>query len=222
MSRIDLASDKRLVDVCSLRYTNQLGGVISLPLGKALLCCERYTKKIPISEAPHVLVPLAPKWFTHLSRGEALAPAVNDYRDIMRLSAPLRKLVNKELLQNHSDTELNWVNNLSANTRTLVDKYLQPHFADNCRAGWIYIYIDDELWREVKSDGEGGYKDVDLKAVREQEQRAASGESIKQLCVPYKTNNKRCKIEMAFSEVQWSWPRVLQLRASKTLSLIHI
>jgi hypothetical protein len=75
-------------------------------------------------------------------------------------------------------------------------------------SGWLYIYKDGFLWREVQIIN-GQYCDVDLQA------SAGTNERTSENCVthdylelPYKIHNVTPKIEIAYSAVQWSWSRV--------------
>ena len=101
-----------------------------------------------------------------------------------------------------------------------------PAMADHPRQGWIYIIrkcqTPDgqtvvELWRELRSDGQGNYSDVHLKYRRNQDQRPATGQWGFRIIVPYRINNTEQELWIAFSEVQWSWARIQQLKKNKEL-----
>lgn len=76
------------------------------------------------------------------------------------------------------------------------------------RAGWLYIYRNGYLWRELQILPSGFLKDVNLRRHQGQHFRPATGEADSRVIVPWKIDNKRQTIEIAYSEVQWSWPRI--------------
>ncbi len=88
------------------------------------------------------------------------------------------------------------------------------------RDGYFYIYVDGYLWRELKASYNAKeffttFSDVNLR-VQKGEQlwkknkgyREATGKSLKSILVPYKLQGTSCKVEVAYSEVQWSWRQV--------------
>lgn len=79
---------------------------------------------------------------------------------------------------------------------------------DELRAGWLYIYRNGYLWRELQALPSGFLKDVNLRRYQGQNLRPATGEADSRVIVPWKIDNKRQTIEIAYSEVQWSWPRI--------------
>ena len=94
--------------------------------------------------------------------------------------------------------------------------------ADVPRKGWIYIIrrcetpegkMVTELWRELKSDGDGHFTDVQLKYQRGNDQRPATGQAGFRIIVPYCINKQVHELWIAFSEVQWSWARIEQMKA---------
>ncbi len=110
-----------------------------------------------------------------------------------------------------------------------------PAMASYPRKGWIYIIrkraaVDSgeicELWRELNSDGIGNFRDVNLTALKKNkiednafniDQRQATGQSAFRIVVPYQIDTKPQELWIAFSEVQWSWERIEQLRTDHTL-----
>ena len=88
----------------------------------------------------------------------------------------------------------------------------------NLRNGFLYIFVDGHLWRELKvttKEGVTRFNDVNLawqkgaltwktnKGFRE-----ATGETLKTIIVPNKLNGSNCQVQIAFSEVQWSWKQI--------------
>ncbi|MBU2894392.1 hypothetical protein KO495_13840 [Colwellia sp. D2M02] len=100
------------------------------------------------------------------------------------------------------------------------------------RDGYLYIYVDGYIWRELKVSydpkaGTSTFSDVNLKIQKgeqlwkktlkveddpdrkhRQGEREATGESLKTILVPYKLQGSVCKVEVAYSEVQWAWRQV--------------
>ncbi|MCX4030318.1 hypothetical protein H0A36_24945 [Endozoicomonas sp. SM1973] len=97
------------------------------------------------------------------------------------------------------------------------------------RSGYIYIFKQGKLWREVlideKKDKAPEFKDVNVKEYRQKatggqpaDLRQATGISLKNLHVPFKLQNgvslRTAGYAIAFSENQWSWPYIQWLEAS--------
>ena len=73
------------------------------------------------------------------------------------------------------------------------------------RPGYIYVFLNDYLWRELKVVERSYMRDVNLTEYQNMSYREAFGERDSRLAVPYKIDGKEQKIEICFSEVQWSW-----------------
>lgn len=76
------------------------------------------------------------------------------------------------------------------------------------RTGWLYIYLDGRLWRELLVLPEGGVKDVNLAYEKGRNQRTATASGDYVIVLPYQINGKKPLIEMCYSEVQWDWARI--------------
>ncbi len=76
------------------------------------------------------------------------------------------------------------------------------------RQGWLYIYCNGYLWREMMIDSHAFTFDVNLRRYQGQEFRPATGEADCRVMVPWKIGGVRQTIEIAYSEVQWSWARI--------------
>jgi|GEM_PF-2746738 len=74
--------------------------------------------------------------------------------------------------------------------------------------GWIYVYRNGHLWRELKVVGRGYLRDVSLRWYQGRDCRAAHGEADRRIVVPHKVGGVGQLIEMAYSEVQWSWAQI--------------
>jgi hypothetical protein len=73
------------------------------------------------------------------------------------------------------------------------------------RQGWLYIYRNGYLWRELQVRENSFMTDVNLRRHQGKHTRCASGESDSRVIVPWKIDNQVQTIEIAFSELQWSW-----------------
>lgn len=100
---------------------------------------------------------------------------------------------------------------------------VQPHhprdakpkkFARLNNDNWLYIYVNGCLWRELQIErykGSAYYKDVNLLHYEEhknQDKRIASGQRVNRVVLPIKLENKEVTVEVAYSDIQWSWARV--------------
>lgn len=95
------------------------------------------------------------------------------------------------------------------------------------RPGYLYVFRDNELWRELEVDAAGLMSDVDLPAVRQSlngaEQngtlnRVGEGEWLSNILVPVLLQGRAVlsEIRVAFSEVQWDWAYIRRLEEDAT------
>lgn len=89
------------------------------------------------------------------------------------------------------------------------------------RSGWLYVFWQGQLWRELEVKDNSALRDVRVEWYRRQygvglhktdEAREAEGHWLTNIWVPYKLSNeyqlKRKGIRIAFSETQWSWEQI--------------
>ena len=76
------------------------------------------------------------------------------------------------------------------------------------KTGWLYVYLDGRLWREMQVLPEGGVQDVNLTYEKGRTRRRATSASDYVLVLPYKVQGRQPLIEMCYSEVQWDWARI--------------
>lgn len=89
--------------------------------------------------------------------------------------------------------------------KILNDRIYQMH-EDYLRAGgFVYVFVNGHLWRELNVLPQGAFRDVNLREFKGEDERPATAQVLRWLSVPYKINEKVQKIEIAYSEVQWSW-----------------
>jgi hypothetical protein len=88
-----------------------------------------------------------------------------------------------------------------------------------CRPGYIYVFIDGRLWREleIRLTGEcTTYHDIDLEKFRigknyANGSRIATGKALDDIWVPSSWNGARVQAQLCFSEVQLNAPRIHRL-----------
>ncbi|VAW94433.1 hypothetical protein MNBD_GAMMA21-2118, partial [hydrothermal vent metagenome] len=73
------------------------------------------------------------------------------------------------------------------------------------RKGWIYIFKNDYLWREMEVVERSRLRDVNLTNYQNMSRRLATIECDSRVVVPHKINGREQKIEVCFSEEQWGW-----------------
>ena len=78
------------------------------------------------------------------------------------------------------------------------------------REGWLYIFLNGHLWRELAVCADGSFRDVnfELPHVPGEDRRKPSGHAVSEVLVPHRIDGRLQQVEMAFSEVQWSWDRI--------------
>ncbi|KIH76538.1 hypothetical protein SAMN05660860_01657 [Geoalkalibacter ferrihydriticus] len=88
--------------------------------------------------------------------------------------------------------------------------------AQELRKGWLYVYRNGYLWRELEVLAHGHTRDVNLRRHQGKDERPASGETDSRVIIPYKMAGRHQQIEIAYSEVQWSWARINALGGMDT------
>ena len=79
--------------------------------------------------------------------------------------------------------------------------------------GWVYVFKDGKLWRELEIINETGYmpgllREVDLAFEAGKDVRLADSQIQNTLLLPYKINGETPAIEICYAPVQWSWSYV--------------
>ena len=83
-----------------------------------------------------------------------------------------------------------------------------PKLARSPRQGYIYIYREDYLWRELEVLERGFFRDVNLRMYQGKDRRPATTERDSRILLPFRIGGKTEKLSMCFSEIQWSWARI--------------
>ena len=85
--------------------------------------------------------------------------------------------------------------------------------------GYLYIFVDGYLWRELACLGDNKYSDVDLQLEHSQDVRKFRSRPTEKILIPTRTRGlyhsqaglQNCRVEIAFSRVQWSWQYICDL-----------
>lgn len=91
------------------------------------------------------------------------------------------------------------------------------------RPGYLYVFFDNRLWRELEVGPDGKLSDVDLMRYREQaeggdtpNERASEGEWLDDILLPAMLQGQATlhRVRLAYSEIAWSWPYITWLEAN--------
>ena len=94
-------------------------------------------------------------------------------------------------------------------TTTDADRTKAQYPRSSQDLGWLYVFVNGRLWRELKVEREGFFRDVNLTYEKGQDVRPATVQtSDSRVVVPCTIQGKAVALEMAYSEVQWSWARI--------------
>jgi len=80
--------------------------------------------------------------------------------------------------------------------------------AQQLEKGWVYVFKDDFLWRELEVTERGHMKDVNLTEYQGEDSRTSTCERDNRVILPYKVNGDVPKIQVCYSQTQWSWARI--------------
>ena len=105
------------------------------------------------------------------------------------------------------DFDKTWYEILPENLQTAVDNELSKAQISSLNDGWLYVYLNGHLWREIEVR-KGLLHDVNLVIVSALEERPALGLGEESLLLPYKILGQQPKVEIAFSDKQWTWQRI--------------
>lgn len=92
----------------------------------------------------------------------------------------------------------------------------QKDQADILRQGWLYVFWQGKLWRELAINKHSALSDVDLNFYRSsrENERLAEGHWLDAVWVPYLIKGEvQNDLLLAASPVQWSWSTIEQLEA---------
>ncbi|MGM0856337.1 MAG: hypothetical protein ACQEW0_04565 [Pseudomonadota bacterium] len=97
--------------------------------------------------------------------------------------------------------------------------------AGPCRGGFIYVFLNGRLIRELVVSGEPNqaprFIDSDIAAYRQQEEvpavREFTGPALTHLHLPLKLDGEVADVRLAFSDHPWPWAHIQQLEANPSL-----
>src|SRR5690554_954077 len=88
------------------------------------------------------------------------------------------------------------------------------------RPGYLYVFFDNRLWRELEIGPDGKLSDVDLMHFREQaeggdlpNERPSAGDWLDDILLPAMLQGQATlhRVRLAYSEIAWSWPYITWL-----------
>ncbi|MCE9661946.1 hypothetical protein LY622_00690 [Halomonas sp. M5N1S17] len=91
------------------------------------------------------------------------------------------------------------------------------------RPGYLYVFFDNRLWRELEIGPDGKLSDVDLERYRElaeqgetPDERDSEGEWLDDILLPAMLQGQATlhRVRLAYSEIAWSWPYINWLEAN--------
>ncbi|WP_111412211.1 toxin VasX [Billgrantia lactosivorans] len=91
------------------------------------------------------------------------------------------------------------------------------------RPGYLYVFFDNRLWRELEVGPDGKLSDVDVEHYREQaeggdtpNERDSAGEWLDNILLPAMLQGQATlhRVRLAYSEIAWSWPYITWLEAN--------
>ena len=90
---------------------------------------------------------------------------------------------------------------------------LDPLRLSDLRNGWLYIFVNGHLWRELHVTDGDLFHDINLTRWQGQHYRPHRGivPEVRSLTLPTRLNGEALVLEIAFSEVQWSWHTVCRM-----------
>ncbi len=99
-----------------------------------------------------------------------------------------------------------------ADLRFWCSEGVMPTQRQPLRDGWLYLFVDGFLWREVKVMNEH-YYDINLQRCFGQPEtlRPHSGTRLSSLIVPYRYEGDFIDVKAAYSDTQWSWVTIQKL-----------
>lgn len=115
--------------------------------------------------------------------------------------------------------------NLMVSTLPMLYIDHQELAAGPCRGGFIYVFLDNQLIRELVVSGEPNqaprFTDSDIATYRQQGDvptvRDFTGPALAHLHLPLKLNGKTANVRLAFSDHPWPWAHIEQLEANPAL-----
>ncbi len=182
---------------------HSIGQMAQLPLGQNIKPTRGEPWKVRLFL--HCLVPLQFRWATNPPEG-SIHPGKQDYSDIARLPSTMREKIYAYFAKQGWPDD--WLGQLPEPLKSMVKQQLKPYHEPKLRTGWVYIYRDGYLWQECQVVTGGQLQDVDLCKESGKDQRNSTGRKFHFVLLPYTVNGLEVILEVAYSEIQWSWNRI--------------
>tara|TARA_R110000868_G_scaffold291709_1_gene552236 strand:+ start:1571 stop:5611 length:4041 start_codon:yes stop_codon:yes gene_type:complete len=194
-----------------LTVPTQGGEAFRIPIGKIPVANDDVTQPTPTELTNNQCLEHLLAWRIQTPHGD-----LNDPATICRLPKWLREKIYTYRIWHHDDYADNktpWQQGLSDIITQQVNEALLPTNTDLFDPGWLYIFRDGYLWRElqvitVSLMQANHYKDVDLMHYAGCDVRKANGVDNASLITALQTAGKQHDIQIAYSPVQWSWARI--------------
>lgn len=185
-------------------------GTIDIPLTTNPITLRDIKQTAPATgQAPHCLIPCRLAWQT-LPYSQQLTITAGDLSDIARFGETTRQKIYQDLIKNTSAdfAQTPWDQLISRPINQYINALLKAQISERLPRGWLYIYKDGFLWRELVINENGTYNEVDLLQEAGKPKRHASGLATDSVVLPYKINNTTPQLEIAYSPMQWTWSRI--------------
>jgi len=74
--------------------------------------------------------------------------------------------------------------------------------------GYLYIFVNGYLWRELEIYKLGHMRDVNLTIYQNDDDRPSTGDSDNRVILPFKVDGNKPKVQVCYSQTQWCWARI--------------
>ncbi len=206
LNRCNLTVDAPYPAKISLALADEEFGSLKIPLITAAQFRHRTQVAPALDQANLILIAVNLRQQTNPHPNQVASRSYSR-DDIYRLPMCLREHVHKQLAA-LSVKPISWFKALTPALQRLIQKAFAPSQNQCLRPGWLYVFRDGFLWRELHVLPDAQYRDVNLAHYMGNDQRPAHGEQLEALLVVLRQPNKMSHWQLAYSEAQWSWSKV--------------
>lgn len=203
----------------SLHVPNTEAGKIFIPMANEMFPVRDKTQDPTpkMGQAKTLLAPCTFAWLNHPSHN-TLNVAAGDFTDIARFQEDLRQSIYQQL-RNTTETDLQqkpWTDLIDPMLKQQLDMAMvsdvpaggEKQHVDHLNPGYIYLYKDNYLWREIYVNENGTYSEVNLTRYAGQNQRRHTGVMDWSVVIPQRVHGHIPEYQIAYAPVQWSWARI--------------
>lgn len=81
------------------------------------------------------------------------------------------------------------------------------------REGWLYVFLDGFLWREIRINKDSVFQDINLAKYQGKDRRPCGGMAFEygMVSLPYRLEGESPELQVAFSEIQWTWSYICKM-----------